>query len=733
MLGTMNQITVWKIALPTPLHKSFDYLPPTSSQAVPPVGARVQVPFGHRTLIGFFLEVVSHTEFSLDKLKRVKSILDQRSLFVKNTYQLCVWMSSYYHHPLGEVLMSALPKYLRTGNELPSDQVNAYQLSAEGQSALLAGGKRAPKQLAALKQLHQNPVLESDLKKHQIERVILNKLIEKHWVEVKVLVTEIGEQDNSLKEESLQLNQAQAEALFSIKNAEGFQTLLLAGVTGSGKTEVYLQAIEDVLANNKKVLVLIPEINLTPQTVARFERRFNANIALMHSGLTDKERVLAWRDVYSDKASIVIGTRSAIFAPLNNLGLIIVDEEHDTSFKSQSQMRYNARDMAVMRACMENIPVVLGSATPALESFYNVMLGRYTLLRLPERAGAAKPPRIRLVDLRDQSLVAGLSKALIDSIKSQLMKKKQVLIFLNRRGFAPVMLCHHCGFILECVRCDAKLIYHANPARLICHHCEKVTKPQRYCPKCHQAELITLGQGTEQLEATLTMLFPEHTILRIDRDTVTTRKSLVEKLDEIHAGRADILIGTQMLAKGHHFPRLGLSAVVDLDGSFFSLDFRAIERMAQLLIQVAGRAGRDKEEGEVIIQTHQPEHPLLKILLNKGYFEFMQALLVERKSANLPPFTFQVMLRAEATKRQIPLAFLQKVKGLILNPSILALGPMPALMEKKAGRFRSQLLLQSNSRADLKAVIEPLTQKISALKEVRGVRWSVDVDPTEVV
>ncbi len=726
----MNQITVCKIALPTPLWKSFDYLPPHNGQQFP-VGVRVCVPFGARTLVGIFLGFSNHTEIDPRKLKSVQAVLDTQSLFSANLFKLCCWASEYYHHPLGEVLINALPKKLRQGKEISLNRINIYSITSEGEAALIVGIKRSPKQAETLARLKDASLNESQLKNLEISKPIINKLINNGWA--KLSTQEIENKPLGEGELALTLNAAQAQSLKSINEAAGFTTFLLAGVTGSGKTEVYLQSIDAVLKKGQQALVLVPEISLTPQTVSRFKARFKTGIAVMHSGLGDQARASMWSQAYHGKASIVIGTRSAIFAPLDNLGIIIVDEEHDLSFKSQSQVRYSARDMAVMRAQIENVPVVLGSATPSLESFYNVKRDRYQLLKLPMRAGKAKPPQVRVVNLCNQSLKAGLSRALITAITEQLAKKKQVLIFLNRRGYAPMMLCHHCGYTISCARCDAKLILHANPHRLVCHHCDKVVTPPRICPKCHQTELMSLGQGTEQLETVLTELFPQHNVLRIDRDTTQTRHSLSEKIEQINAGRADILIGTQMLAKGHHFPNLGLSAIVDADSGFFSLDFRAIERMAQLLIQVSGRSGRSCDVGEVIIQTHHPEHPYLKILLQQGYFALMEQLLTEREKALLPPYSFQVMLRAEAIARQKPFDFLNAAKAFFDKKAIEAYGPMPALMERKAGRFRAQLLLQSQSRQSLKLILEPITKEIASLPQARDVRWSIDVDPTDVL
>lgn len=660
----MNAVTIWRIALPTPLLQCFDYLPPESVFDAPSSGVRVRVPFGRRTLIGILVSVVHETDVPMDKLKAVQDVLDETPLFSLALMKLCAWISSYYHQSIGEVLMSALPKRLREGGAFRS------------------------KALVFSRSSHSQP--------HA-------------------------------------LNAYQQQAVDAILQKKKYECFLLAGVTGSGKTEVYLQAISAVLAAKKQVLMLVPEISLTPQTIQRLQDRLQVPMVVMHSRLTANERVSMWWHAKFGDVSVVVGTRSAVFAPLPRLGLVIIDEEHDASFKSQSGVRYSARDVAIMRAHQENIPIVLGSATPALESYYNAQRCRYKLLMLPERAGDAILPKIRMIDLRQQTLRAGLSDALIDAIKTQLAMGKQVLLFINRRGYAPIMMCHDCGYVVVCSRCDAKLTYHAKPPRLICHHCEKVMKPQKICAKCHQSDLITLGQGTEQIEQVLTELFPESRVLRIDRDTVSKKNSLYEKLEKINAGEVDILIGTQMLAKGHHFENLGLSAILDIDSGFFSIDFRAIERMAQLLVQVSGRAGRGKDKGEVIVQTHHPEHPYLALILGKPYSEFLDILLQDRCAAALPPYCQQAMIRAESQQRQRAIDFLQHVKGLVGGKKVDIVGPMPALLARKAGKFRQQLLVQSRSRADLQSVLHASMQHVAKLPSARSVRWSIDVDPIESV
>jgi primosomal protein N' (replication factor Y) len=514
----------------------------------------------------------------------------------------------------------------------------------------------------------------------------------------------------------------------------GFTAWLLEGVTGSGKTEVYLQLIADQLRDSKQVLVLVPEIGLTPQLVARFQQRFTLPISVLHSGLNDAERWRAWQQAASGTARLIIGTRSAIFTPLKHPGLIVIDEEHDGSFKQQDGLRYSARDLAVWRAHQLAIPVLLGSATPSLESLYNVQQGRYRHLLLPERAGEACHPRMHLLDLRQQPMQDLLSKTLIDAIRHHLDRGGQTLLFLNRRGFAPVLLCHACGWVAACQRCDARLTLHQQQRELRCHHCGSQRRVDAFCPSCGSSELIAIGEGTQRIEQTLQTLFAQHTVLRIDRDSTRRKGALESALDEASSGRAKILLGTQMLAKGHHFPEVTLVAILDADQGLFSSDFRASERMAQLIIQVAGRAGRADRPGEVIIQTHHPDHPLLLQLVQQGYPAFARSALVERQQTGFPPFTSMALLRAEASRAELPRDFLEQARRLAETrpePRVQLWGPVAAPMERRAGRYRAQLLIQSPQRNALQRFLDGWIPALESIRQVRQVRWSIDVDPID--
>ncbi len=532
----------------------------------------------------------------------------------------------------------------------------------------------------------------------------------------------------------LVLNNEQQTAVTAITHAKNtYQTFLLDGVTGSGKTEVYLQAIEKFLANEKQILVLVPEIGLTPQTIQRFTERFNVPVVALHSGLTERERLNAWLNAKNNTAKIVIGTRSAVFTPFENLGLIIVDEEHDLSFKQQEGFRYHARDIAIMRAHFNNIPIVLGSATPSLESLHNATQNRYHTLRLQERAGGAKLPGFEVLDIRKKDLDEGLSPVLLARMKEHLDRGEQVMLFLNRRGFSPVLMCHGCGWIAECKRCDSRMTYHHFSKRLHCHKCNAERPVFKECQHCKATELHPVGLGTERLEAAIEKYFPNFSIARLDRDTTQRKGSMETLLNDIHSGQHSILIGTQMLAKGHHFPNVTLVAIVDVDGGFFSTDFRALERTGQLILQVAGRAGRMEKLGTVIIQTRQPEHPLLHILLKEGYSSFAKMILQEREEALLPPYSFFALFRAEAHQLTKAMEFLQSLKNQNPASALQLSGPYPAPMAKRAGYHRCHLILQSNQRKSLREFLQKVLSTMEKNSGKQKVRWSLDVDPVELI
>ncbi len=535
-------------------------------------------------------------------------------------------------------------------------------------------------------------------------------------------------------ESPLSLNPEQQLAVTTITaSLSSFKPYLLQGITGSGKTEVYLHCIDAVLKQGKQALILVPEIGLTPQTLARFSKRFNVPMVVLHSRLSPPERLSAWIQVKTGQGKIIIGTRSAILTPAQQLGIIIIDESHDMSFKQQSGFLYSARDLAVRRGQMLQIPVILGSATPSLESLYNAQLKRFTPLSLTQRAGGASTPTFHIIDIRDQPLNSGISKPMIAAIDKHLKNHKQVLLFLNRRGYAPVLICNHCGYAADCEHCDAKMTLHLTPRYLHCHHCDRKRKVTTTCPKCQEANLTPIGVGTEKLEEFLEQEFPEVDIIRVDRDTTHSKKHLDATLTKIQQGHSQILIGTQMLAKGHHFPNVTLVAIIDVDSGLLSPDFRATERMSQLLVQVAGRAGREKEPGEVYLQTRNPEHPSLTTLLKDGYMAFSEKQLQERQSANFPPFSHLALFRCEAPQVKTCMEFLAKAKTYLANDhNVQVLGPIPAPMGKRKGFHRAQLLLNAKHRTQLHTVIKTGLRNIIALKKPVKLRWSLDIDPLDM-
>ena len=699
---------------------------------------RLRLPFGRTEVIGVLLEISQQAQVAAVRLKRAKQLLDEAPLLTSELLWLLNWASHYYQHPIGEVVQQALPTLLRQGRPARVKGVEHWRLTSSGQTLQPADISRAPRQavLVALLQQHAEGITSAELNQLQDQwRPVMARLVEKNWVEMIEQQPAPSEDQPAGKKPELNTDQQQAVQRI-LGQMDQYHAFLLDGVTGSGKTEVYLRLIESVLAANKQALILVPEIGLTPQLLGRFQRRFPAfSIALLHSGLNDQERLQAWLSASNGTAGIIIGTRSALLTPLIRPGIIIVDEEHDLSFKQQEGFRYSARDLAIVRAQHLKIPVLLGSATPALESIYNTERDRFTRLHLPERAGAATPPSFSLIDVRGQKLDNGLSAQLLAHMRTHLDAGGQVLLFINRRGFAPVLMCHDCGWHARCDRCDAHMTIHKHARRLRCHHCGSERPLPSNCPECNSTDLFQAGYGTERVEQILSSHFPTTPILRIDRDTTRRKGAMQAMLDQIKAGESQILVGTQMLAKGHHFPNLTLVGLLDADYGLFSADFRAAERLGQLVLQVAGRAGRAERPGEVLIQTHHPESPLLQSLLSHDYARFAQALLTERQATNLPPYSHLALLRAEAVDTQAPYRFLEEAHALasqLDGKGIELYGPFPASMERRAGRSRAQLLLQSNSRASLQLLLSAWLPRLETFKSGRKVRWSIDVDPMEM-
>ena len=729
----------YQIAVPSPLRRTFDYLPPADCTEPLLPGVRVMVSFGRRQLVGLVVGQSSESELPDSKLKPIEAVLDSEPLIPEPLWQQYLWAANYYQHPVGDALFSMLPVALRKGEALPKRLEQRWRLTTHGLGLPEGALKRAPRQQQLLILLQgQGSVNRMELDRAGIPRDALRTLEKKGLVESFELSPEPPTQpeENLLSEQPLSLYAGQQQVMEQLE-LHGYQSYLLQGETGSGKTEIYLQAIEKVLRYGRQALVLVPEISLTPQTVERFQRRFNRPLAVLHSGLTDRERAVAWDMARTGEAPIVIGTRSAIFTPLLNPGIIIVDEEHDASFKQHEGFRYHARDLAVVRAHREQIPVVLGSATPALESLQNCTAGRYQKLLLKGRPGAARPPSWQVLDIRKQQLSAGFSLPLTEAIGSELKAGNQVLVFLNRRGFSPTLMCHDCGWVAECHRCDVRMTVHQRDRKLLCHHCDHIKPLPKECPQCYSRELQFLGQGTERGEQELEQLFPSFPVIRVDRDT-TRRKNAIESLVQtINGGEPSILVGTQILAKGHHFPNVTLVAILDADGGLFSADFRAAERMGQLITQVAGRAGRGDKPGRVILQTHHSDHPLIQTLSQHGYPPFAEALLRERELAQMPPFRHLALLRAESNRPAEAQQFLvdarQMAEQLLPGSDECSyLGPFPAPLERLSGRFRFQLTLTLEQRPLLQQLLSRLLDHMAGLPSAKRVRWAVDVDPQDM-
>jgi len=748
---------ILRVAVAAPVATLFDYLPPAGPSGAegpgpasagpsdlglgvaPRPGMRVLVPFGRGRRLGMIVALTDSTDQEACRLKPVHALLDEAPLLGPADLAFVLWAGAYYREPLGEALFTALPARLRRPAPPLADGAPGWRLTAAGRAAS-ADLARAPKQAAVVRQLLAR---EGGLATAELARqsgrcgTALRALAARGFVEPCRIPPPTDAGESAPAAPAPLLNPHQERAVAAVREAfGGFRAFLLDGVTGSGKTEVYIRLPESLLAEGFQALVLVPEIGLTPQMERRFAERLPVARVALHSSLGAAERERAWRRAASGEAALVLGTRSAIFVPLPRLALILVDEEHDLSFKQQDGFRYSARDLAVRRAQQTGCPVVLGSATPSLETLHNAATGRYTRLLLPERAGGAATPEFLALDIRAQPMRAGLSPVLVRLVGEQLAAGNQVLLYLNRRGFAPVLTCHRCGWVGACPRCDARLTLHLAIARLWCHHCGLVRPLPRICPACQGSDLVPLGRGTERLESELEALFPDTPLARIDSDSTRRKGELERLLGAARRGEIPLLLGTQMLAKGHHFPAVTLVGILDLDQGLYGADFRAPERMAQTIVQVAGRAGRAERPGRVVLQTRHPDHPLLLRLKRDGYAAFAAAALEERRQAALPPFSHQALVRAEAPEAEAAAEFLRRAAGCasaIAEAGVLLLGPVPAPMEKRGGLYRAHLLLQSETRPWLQAFLSAWLPQVRALRHGRRLRWSLDVDPQELL
>ncbi|MEY1662965.1 primosomal protein N' [Isoalcanivorax beigongshangi] len=730
--------TVIRVAVPVPLRQLFDYLPLAGSP-LPRPGTRCEVDFGRRRLIGIVWEV-GEAEPGAHKLRPLRQLLDTDPVLDADLMALCQRAAQYYHHPLGEVLHTALPTLLRQGRAAERPGEPLWRLTARGRHADPAALQRAPRQQQALAVLAEHPggLSRAMLASLGLSNPPLKALAERGWAELVLTDVPLSPPLTGpavLAEPALAATAEQHAAIDALLAARGrFAPFLLDGITGSGKTEVYLQAMAAALEAGEQVLVLVPEIGLTPQTIRRFRARFSVPVTVLHSGLTDTERLDAWLAAREGSARIVLGTRSAIFTPLAKPGLVVVDEAHDGSFKQQDGFRYSARDLAVWRAQLMNVPVVLGSATPSLETLHNTRSGRFDTLRLTQRTGDARPPRIVLEDCRQLGPDQPLSPRSLEALGTTLQRGRQALVFINRRGYAPMLLCQDCDWQSECPRCDANMTWHRSDRSLRCHHCDHQQPVPPRCPSCGSQHLRDMGAGTEKLEQVLRQAFPDTPLLRIDRDTTRRKGSLDASLATIQKGGPLLLVGTQMLAKGHHFSGLDLAVMLDADSGFLSADFRGPEHAAQLILQVAGRTGRGSHPGTLLIQTRQPDNPLLQLLTAGDYHRFAEHLLVERQQTGLPPYGHLALVRAESMAPQTALQLLQDSTTVLpADGSVLCLGPIPAPMERRQGRHRAQLLLLAPARAALHGALPALLTALQEHPHSRQCRWHLDVDPVDML
>lgn len=728
---------ILRLAIPSPLRQLFDYLPPLQveprqlRQLRP--GCRITVPFGSRQLCGILVETVEQAAVGQDQLRHAINIVDPAPLISPSLLDLCTWAASYYKYPLGEIMAAALPTALRQGKHHQPDTITRWRLSVAGKGLPEGALPRAPRQAEMIALLQRQDNMDAaTLKQQGISSATRKQLLDKGLVET--CETPLARLEPGSKP-GPELNDEQRLAVTAIGAClGGFAAILLQGITGSGKTEVYLRLIEQVITDGKQALILVPEIGLTPQTIARFQSRFDAEIAVLHSGLAEGARHRAWESARSGRAHIVIGTRSAVFASLAHPGLIVVDEEHDNSFKQHEGFRYSARDLAVKRAQLEQVPVILGSATPSLESLHNALEGRYQRLLLQHRANRSKLPDLEILDIRHRPLQAGLSEELLAATRSQLDAGNQVLLFLNRRGYAHALQCHDCGYIAECRHCDSRLTLHRAAGELRCHHCDWRRRIPHDCPDCGSRSLNMRGVGTEQTESVLRKLLPQYPLYRVDRDSMQRRGAMEDVLRAVQTGAPCILLGTQMLTKGHHFPDVTLVGLLDTDGALFSPDFRGPERMGQLLTQVGGRAGRADKPGRVILQTHYPDHPLLLTLLEQGYAGYALKLLEERRLAGFPPYGQLLLVRAEARSMEQAEEFLRSIKQqLAADSPVQYVGPLPAPLQRKSGRYRAQLLVISHSRSAAQRAGDAIAGLAQTLPAGKRLRWSLDVDPMDML
>ncbi len=725
------------VLVPIPVLEKFSYLPAKGSRVLPKPGSRVLIPFGRRTLVGIVWKISKLDKSDKRKYKHIKEILDDSPLLDTNALKLAEWSSRYYHYPLGEIISYFFPPSLRKGEEAKFRQAKYLELTSRGEFLDMKSLEKAPAQkklITLLQEKHEVSI--KSLKAFGISSVSVKSLIDKGLI--RSFSRELSPYKQLDDKKSLSPKKLNKEQLLAVSKINAAQdkntTFLLDGITGSGKTEVYLQAIKEIVCQGKQALILIPEIGLAPQAEERFRDYFGDRVMSFHSAKNDREKLDAWLGAAKGLVDIIIGTRSSVFLPMKKLGIIVVDEEHDLSFKQMDKFRYSARDMALYRAKLEKIPVILASATPSLETLKNAKDVKFETLRLNRRATGASLPNINAIDLRGKELNEGMSNHLLEATESELEKGNQVLIFLNRRGYASSLICKSCGWISNCDRCDALMTVHKKPLKLQCHHCEAQKEFPDACPKCSSKDFLQYGYGTERIEEYLQVRFPKFKTLRIDSDSTRKKESLTGYFDLIKKGEPMILLGTQLLAKGHHFPNVTLVGILDADSGLFSADFRGSERVAQLMTQVSGRAGREEKPGQVIIQSYCPDHPQIEEIISGTYQTFAQRLLEERRASKTPPYSFQVKVYAESPKSIVSRDFIRSLINRIsidnsLSKDLRIVGPLPSLMEKKSGVYRWELNIFSKNRSQLHKYLDLVQSKLYSPSISKQVRWSIDVDP----
>jgi primosomal protein N' (replication factor Y) len=732
-----TQSSTLSIAVPIPIYGCFDYLPAENTQIEDySPGMRVLVKFGHRELVGIVISHLTNSTTPVNKLKAITHLFDEVTALPVNILNLLQWCATYYCHPLGDCIHTALPSALRQKKRLTEIEVIKWSRTTK----IYEGRNNATKQQAILQTIEEQNkgIWQDSLKALGFTTTQLKALEQAGYLTRQTFDPLSASAEQYITPNTITLNDAQQKIVIDAsKNLDHFHVSLLQGITGSGKTEIYIDIVRKVLINNQQALILIPEINLTPQTLKRFQTQLATPIGFIHSGMSSRERLTTWSLARQGSAKVIIGTRSSIFTPFKKLGLIIVDEEHDASYKQIDGFKYSARDLAVKRAQLENCKVILGSATPSLESVYNAQQHKYEWLVLNKRAGEGQIPEISLIDIRSRPLKNGCSQPLLDQIKTEIENNNQVIIFQNRRGFSPTLLCEACGWIAHCKHCDARLTIHSHPPHLLCHHCNYKQAITQSCESCHSTHLSPLGTGTERIEFGLAQHFPTTKVIRFDRDTIKKQSHMEQLIDEVNLGEPCLLVGTQMLAKGHDFHNVTLVAVIDADASFFSADFRAVERSAQLLLQVAGRSGRGKKKGRVLIQTKHPEHPLFESVIKSDYKTLSENELEDRTACELPPFSKMLSIRADANKQADSFQALHSInnelfKAIPNNSGVEISGPLAATMARKSGIYRSYLHIFTTNLA-LRAAILKQLPTLLASKQKGNAKLTIDVDPIDYI